>query len=329
MVTIKEVAKHAGVSVATVSRALNKNGYVSEEARKKVETAIKDLEYYPNEVARSLFQKTSKMIGLLLPDISNPYFPLLMKGIEESARANGYSVILGNVEEGSDLGENYMTLFAQQNVAGVLSAVEGTLSHEHAMPIVMLDRVLEEDDFAVYTNDVKGGKLAAQAVMDRDPGNVLIIAGPKSVPGAIDRLIGILSVLNPTDVKYQIYETNSYTIEEAEETAKNIFMKYKRINSVIASNDLYALAVMKEAQQKGLHIPRDIQVIGYDDIPFSQLIYPGLTTISQPAFKLGYQAAELLIRRIKKNKISDKRIKLDPELVIRDSLREKRESEDD
>lgn len=328
MATIKEVAKQAGVSVATVSRALNKNGYVSEEARKKVEAAIRDLEYYPNEVARSLFQKTSKMIGLLLPDISNPYFPLLMKGIEESARENGYSVILGNVEEDSGLGSDYMTLFAQQNVAGVLSAVEGTLSHEHKMPIVMLDRVLEEDDFAVYTNDIQGGKIAAQAVLDRKPGKVLIIAGPKSVPGAIDRLIGILSVLNPTDVKYEIHETTSFTIEEAEETAKTIFRKYKKIDSVIASNDLFALAVMKEAQQKGLQIPRDIQVIGYDDIPFSQLVYPGLTTISQPAFKLGYQAADLLVSRIRKNKIDEKRIKLDPKLVIRDSLREKIESEE-
>ncbi|MGO1356878.1 LacI family DNA-binding transcriptional regulator, partial [Alkalibacterium gilvum] len=116
MATIKEVAKYAGVSVATVSRALNKNGYVSEEAQKKVENAIKALEYYPNEVARSLYQKKSKMIGLLLPDISNPYFPLLMKGIEENARENGYSVILGNVEEGSELGQDYMTLFGQQNV---------------------------------------------------------------------------------------------------------------------------------------------------------------------------------------------------------------------
>lgn len=328
MVTIKEVAKHAGVSVATVSRALNKNGYVSEEAQKKVEAAIKELEYYPNEVARSLFQKTSKMIGLLLPDISNPYFPLLMKGIEESAREHGYSVILGNVEEGSELGNDYMTLFAQQNVAGVLSAVEGTLSHEHPMPIVMLDRVLEEDDFAVYTNDVKGGKLAAQAILDRNPGKVLIIAGPKSVPGAIDRLIGILSVLNPTDVHYEIYETNSYTINEAEDTAKKIFRKYHKIDSIIASNDLFALAIMKEAQQKGLHIPHDVQVIGYDDITFSQLVYPGLTTVSQPAFKLGYQAADLLVRRIKKNKINEKRIKLDPNLVIRDSLREKIESEE-
>ena len=325
MVTIKDVAKHAGVSVATVSRALNKNGYVSEKAREKVEAAIDELNYYPNEVARSLFQKTSKMIGLLLPDISNPYFPLLMKGIEESARENGYSVILGNVEEGSGAGDSYMTLFSQQNVAGVLSAVEGTLNHQHPMPIVMLDRVLEGDDYAVYTNDVKGGILAAQAIIDRKPGKVIVIAGPKSVPGAIDRLLGILSVLNPTDVEYEIFETQSFTIEEAETTARKIFERYKNMDSVIASNDLYALAVMKEAQQRGYQVPRDIQVIGYDDIPFSQLVYPGLTTISQPAFQAGYQAADLLIHRIRKDKIAHKRTKLDPKLVIRDSLREREE----
>ena len=323
MATIKEVAKYAGVSVATVSRALNKNGYVSEEAQKKVENAIKALEYYPNEVARSLYQKKSKMIGLLLPDISNPYFPLLMKGIEENARENGYSVILGNVEEGSELGQDYMTLFGQQNVAGVLSAVEGTWSQKHAMPIVMLDRVLEEDDYAVYTNDIKGGNLAAQAIMDREPGKVLIVAGPKSVPGSIDRLIGMLSVLNPTDVEYKIYQTQSFTIDEAEEAAQNIFRKYKKVDSVLASNDLFALAIMKEAQKRGLRIPQDIQIIGYDDIPFSRLVYPGLTTISQPAFKLGYEASDLLIRLIGKNKIDKKRIKLDPDLIIRGSLRDK------
>lgn len=322
MVTIKEVAKHAGVSVATVSRALNENGYVSEKARKKVEAAISELNYYPNEVARSLYQKTSKMIGLLLPDISNPYFPLLMKGIEESARENGYSVILGNVEEGSEAGNDYMRLFGQQNVAGVLSAVEGTLNQQHSMPIVMLDRVLEKDDYAVYTDDVKGGILAAQSILDRKPGKVVIIAGPKSVPGAIDRLIGILSVLNPTDVEYKICETKSFTIKEAETTAKKLFDLYGKMDSVIASNDLFALAVMKEAQEQGYRIPRDIQVIGYDNIPFSQLVYPGLTTISQPAFQAGYQATDLLVRRIQNNTISNKRIKLSPELIVRDSLRE-------
>ncbi|WP_027109062.1 LacI family DNA-binding transcriptional regulator [Lacticigenium naphthae] len=325
MATIKEVAKLAGVSVATVSRTLNKNGYVSENAREKVEAAIKELEYYPNEVARSLFQKTSKMIGLLLPDISNPYFPLLMKGIEESAREHGYSIILGNVEEGSEAGNDYMTLFAQQNVAGVLSAVENTLSHQQAMPVVMLDRVMEVDDYAVYTNDVKGGILAAQAIVDRDPGKVVIIAGPKTVPGAIDRLIGVLSVLNPTNVEYEIVETQSFSIKEAEVTAKEIFRRYGKIDSVIASNDLFALAVMKEAQRRGSRVPEDIQVIGYDNIPFSQLVYPGLTTISQPAFQVGYQAADLLVRRIKQKDIQNKRIKLDPELVVRDSLREREE----
>src|SRR5699024_57196 len=107
----KEVAKHAGVSVATVSRALNKSGYVGEESKRKVEKAIKELNYVPNEVARSLFQKTSKMIGLLLPDISNPYFPLVAKGVEDCALEKGYIVILGNVEDNPEKEDNYVKFF--------------------------------------------------------------------------------------------------------------------------------------------------------------------------------------------------------------------------
>ena len=124
MPTIKDVANLAGLSVATVSRAMNGTGYVSEKAREKIHQAINELNYSPNEVARSLYQKKSKLIGLLLPDISNPFFPLVAKGVEDFLQKKGYQVILGNIQEDNEKANEYLRAFEQNNVAGILSAVE-------------------------------------------------------------------------------------------------------------------------------------------------------------------------------------------------------------
>ena len=169
MKPIKEVAKLAGVSVATVSRALNNSGYVSEEARKKVESAVKELNFYPNEVARSLYQKKSKLIGLLLPDIANPFFPLIAKGVEDGVNQRGYSLLLGNVEDDLEKEKDYLKIFAQNNIAGVISAVQGDIKDLQNMPFVLLDRVESDQNFSVHSDDYTGGMMAAEAIVSRDP----------------------------------------------------------------------------------------------------------------------------------------------------------------
>lgn len=321
MVTIKDVAEYAGVSVATVSRTINNSGYVGEQSRKKVEQAIEALEYYPNEVARSLFQKTSKMIGLLLPDISNPYFPLVAKGVEDRAQEKGYMVLLGNVEDNLEKENSYVKFFSQYNISGVLSAAEGIKNKHSDVPYVLLDRAYGKENYSVSTDDVKGGILAADAIIQRKPKNVIVMVGPREVPGASDRLSGNLKVLNEHSIPYRIFETFTFQVEKAEETAIRFFETFNAIDSVIASNDVFALAMMKEAMKRGYRIPEDFQIVGYDDMPFSRYMYPGLSTIAQPAYQVGYKGASMLFNLIEKRAISQKRIKLEPKLVIRESLR--------
>ncbi|MCC5890834.1 MAG: LacI family DNA-binding transcriptional regulator [Alkalibacterium sp.] len=321
MVTIKQVAEYAGVSVATVSRTLNDSGYVGKESRKKVEKAIEDLGYIPNEVARSLYQKTSKMIGLLLPDISNPYFPLLAKGVEDYAQQNGYMVLLGNVEDNSDKEDMYVKFFSQYNISGILSAASGQRKYNDSVPFVHLDRAKEDEIYSISTDDRLGGELAGQAILNAGGKKIIVMAGPQSVSGAKDRLSGILAELNKADADYRIFETDTYQVDKAEETAQNLFQTFQSFDSVIASNDVYALAVMKEAIKKGYRIPEDIQIIGYDDMLFSRLMYPGLTTIAQPAYQLGYKGAKMLVDLIEKNYVENKKVKLKPKLIERDSLR--------
>ncbi|WP_373470907.1 LacI family DNA-binding transcriptional regulator [Carnobacterium alterfunditum] len=327
MTTIKEVAKLAGVSVATVSRALNNSGYVSEAARKKVEAAVEELNFYPNEVARSLYQKKSKLIGLLLPDIANPFFPLIAKGVEDGVNQRGYSLLLGNVEDDLEKEKDYLKIFLQNNIAGVISAVQGDAKEIKKMPFVTLDRVESDRDLAVHSDDYTGGMLAAEVIADRDPKEIVIMVGPKDVPSSAMRLAGNEKVLQERHLDYQLFQTQSYKFELAEQTAQQFFERFPQADSVIASNDVYAIALMKEASKRGQRIPEEFQIIGYDDMPFSRMMYPGLSTIAQPAYEIGYKGAELLCDILEKGFVEDGRIQLPVTLKIRESVRKKDKDE--
>lgn len=325
MVTIKEVAKRAGVSVATVSRTINNSGYVGEKTRKKVEQAISELGYYPNEVARSLYQKKSKIIGLLLPDIANPYFPLLTKGVEDSAQMNGYMVLLGNVEDDQDKEDNYIQFLTQHNVSGILSSLDGLRNEKvpKSVPYILLDRADEQEEYTIATNDLLGGQLSAQAVIKGKPKNTIVMIGPEHLPGPKRRLEGIKKIFEQEKRAYEVFETHTFQVEEAEAIATQLFERYESFDSVIAQNDVFALAIMKEALKRGIRIPEDLQIIGYDNIPYSKFMYPGLSTIEQPAYHIGYQGAQMLFDLIEGKEIKEKKIELDPYFINRESLRVK------
>lgn len=327
MTTIRDVAKLAGVSVATVSRALNNSGYVSISAREKVEKAVKELNFYPNEVARSLFQKKSKLIGLLLPDITNPFFPAIAKGVEDCVNERGYSLLLGNVEGDTEKQEKYLRIFEQNNIAGVISAVQGNPINLKNMPFVSLDRINEEQKYVVHSDDFLGGQLAAQAIIDGKAKKVVIMAGPENVSASKVRLKGNKDILDRYAVPYEIFQTESFHLDLAEETAKAVFNQLSEFDSVIASNDIYGLALITEAHKRGIKVPEELQVIGYDDMPFSKMMTPPLTTISQPAYEIGYKGAELLCNVMERDSVTEKRIQLPVTLIKRETLREKDEHE--
>lgn len=321
MATIKDVAKLAGVSVATVSRAMNNSGYVSQEANEKIQEAIRILNYTPNEVARSLYQKKSRFIGLLLPDISNPFFPLVAKGVEDYSHQEGYHVILGNVQENPERSEEYFRMFDQNNVSGVLSAVSDHQKQVINTPFVMLDRVNEEAEYAVYSDDKLGGQIAAKAILVGKPRKVVVVAGPSNVARSYERLLSVENTLNKHQQDYSVLQTKSFQFEDAEQTAVELFQKYQDVDSIIAPSDTHGITLLQEALRRGYSVPKDIQIIGYDDIPISQLTFPRLSTIHQPAYQIGWKGAELLIQLIRGKTIREKKVKLPVHLENRDTLR--------
>ena len=320
MATIKDVAKLAGVSTVTVSRFINESGYVSEEARKKIEQSIKELDYYPNEIARSLFTSKSKIIGLIIPDISNPYFNEVARGAEEMANSQGYNLILINSEQ-TEAQKNSLQFINQYNLSGVLQA-SGTIIDDFVKaPVVYLDRAEDQVDYGIHLNNYRGGQLAAEAIIQGKPKNVIIVAGPAEVKVAAERLSGAISVLNANQLTYKVIHTESYGIEEAKALAADFFTRFPDVDSIIASNDIFALALINQANQHGISVPDQLQIVGFDNIPYSQLSVPSISTIEQFARKIGYEGAELLFRKILNKPITEKKIVIEPVLVERESLR--------
>lgn len=325
MMTIKDVAKIAGVSVATVSRVINESGYVNIDTRKKVEAAIKEMNYTPNEVARSLYKRKSKLIGLLLPDITNPFFPQLARGIEDRMQEHGYRIIFGNSDENEEKELDYIQTFIQNNVIGMISSTnfpEKEIYSNLKIPVVFLDRT-SNDSPSVYADGRKGGRLAAQEIIARGSTKITVMQGPAHIKPAQDRFQGAIEVLDETGITYHVIQTSSFSHTEAEQWAVELFDKYIDTDGVIASNDIVATAVIHEAHRLGKRVPQDLQIIGFDDIPLSSLLSPSLSTIRQPAHDMGREAAGLLIKLIEQDKVEDKIIQLPVSFVERETTRSK------
>ncbi|QJC97931.1 Ribose operon repressor [Bacillus mojavensis] len=327
MATIKDVAGAAGVSVATVSRVLNDNGYVHEETRTRVMAAMEKLNYYPNEVARSLYKRESRLIGLLLPDITNPFFPQLARGAEDELNREGYRLIFGNSDEELNKELEYLQTFKQNHVAGIIAATNYPHLEEYSgidQPVVFLDRTPEGAP-SVSSDGHTGGKLAAEAIVHRSK-HITLLKGPAHLPTAQDRFHGALEVLQQADVDFQIIETASFSFKDAQALAKELFAIYPETDGIIASNDIQAAAVLHEALRRGKKVPEDIQIIGYDDIPQSELLFPPLSTIKQPAYDMGKEAAKLLLSIIKKQPLAETAIQM-PVMYIRRNTTRKEEKD--
>lgn len=328
MATIKDVAKEAGVSVATVSRTLNDNGYVHEDTRKLINEAIKKLNYKPNEVARSLYKKKSRLIGLLLPDIRNPFFPELARGVEDEMQACDFRLIIGNADEKKSKERDYIQTFKQNNVIGIITATNHTdISHYEnlSLPVVFLDRTSDQYP-SVYADGLDGGGIAANEMVARGCKRITLLRGPVEVQTAQDRFQGAINSLVKANVNFNVIITDSFAFGDAEKWAKELFEKYPDTDGVIASNDVVAAAILHEALRRGKSVPADLQIIGYDDIPLSRLLFPPLSTIKQPAYEMGREAAKLLIRLINNEKGFEQNIQLPVAFIERQTTRKVEEN---
>lgn len=322
MATMKEVAKKANVSVATVSRVLNKNGYVKASTREKIESAIQELEYYPNEVARTLFKKTSKTIGLLLPDMSNPFFTLVAKGVEDAALEKGYNIIIGNGEMNEEKELNYLTTFKANHCCGVIASQLSTqfafdLFTSYQLPYTLIDRVIEHDN-CIEADHFKGGQLQAKKIIDGRASHVLLLHQDLNYKSFDDRFKGALSFLTDHDIDVVTQDELSLDSKQFEK-----LIHEHQIDSIICSNDVSAFKVMKWLHDLHITIPETVQVIGYDDIRLAALYQPALTTIRQPAYEIGQQATYMLINQLE-DKAYASHVTLNVEVIERASTRRKK-----
>lgn len=319
MATIKEVAHYAKVSVATVSRAINGNGYVKQETRDKIEAAIQALNYQPNEVARSLNMKKSKLIGLLLPDMSNPFFTLVARGVEDMAMARGYHIMIGNgaMDETKEL--NYLSMFKVNQCSGVIASQLSTphaFEQLHALqsPCVLIDRAAEGDT-CVEADHVQGGTLQAETILQGNGTSVLLLYQNLDYTSFRARFDAAKKVLEEANVSVVTQLEGALT-----EKLLECYIDTYTIDSIICSNDVMAFKVMQWLHTLNIKVPEEVQVVGYDDIPFATMFIPTLTTVRQPAYELGQQATQQLINELEERVAPTSTI-LEVDMVHRASTR--------
>ncbi|TFB12946.1 LacI family transcriptional regulator [Filobacillus milosensis] len=302
MTTIRDVAREASVSVATVSRVINSNGYVNEDTRKKVGAAIDRLKYKPNSVARSLYKKESKTIGIIVPDITNPYFPQLVRGVEDHLIKKGYTSILCNSDEDPEKERLYLDVMKQKYVDGAIivsNTIDERLLQEYDMPVVALDRSIHKDipTFAIDNRD--GGRAATKHLQDIGCQRIAHIKGPEQIKNAEERYTGYLDV-----VKNQSWFRDSYVVpgdydqKKSARATMELLEAHPEIDGIFAGNDVMALGVLKAAESLNINVPEELAIIGFDGIDLTEMTTPELSTISQPIYQMSVEAAETLVALI-------------------------------
>ncbi|WP_346766923.1 LacI family DNA-binding transcriptional regulator [Lysinibacillus sphaericus] len=325
--TIKDIAKQAGVSITTVSRVLNeKEEGMSPKTREKVLKVMEEVDFQPNQFARGLVTKRSKIFGLIIPNISNPYFPELCRGVEDEANEREYSLIICNSDDQSDKEKRYLRLLEEQQVDGIIFSAKDSLesSDEEQLsrakiPFVLVDRGKNEKNHSsVFLDNDKGGYLAGKHLTELGHRKIACIIGPKSISLTIDRLEGFKRALAESGVELlpsHIIE-GDFQMEMAYQKSKDLILK-KEVTAIFAFNDVMAFGVYRMAHELGIHIPRDLSIVGFDDIPLVSALIPMLTTIRQDTYLMGREAVKLLIQKLENNETQS--IMFNPTLVVRES----------
>lgn len=323
MANIRDVAKKAGVSVATISRYLNKKGYVSKEAKEVIEQAIQDLNYKPNQIARSLSMKQTKFIGLIVPDIMNPFFPELARAVEDVALMYGYTVVLCNSDGKAEKEIHYIETLKQKYVAGFIVTTNQLLASHYQdleLPIVALDRTIHASIPTVSSDNKKGARIGTTYLLEQGCQHIVCMRGPKGLGPADDRLAGFMEAIKGKEITTHIVEC-PFDFEQSEKIAQEFLTNLPGIDGVFASSDVSAAGVLKAAHTLGMTVPDDLQIVGFDGIALGGMLTPGLTTVAQDVYKMGTLATRMLIKLIEGTELEDKEIQVPVELIIRGTTR--------
>lgn len=333
MVTIKDVARDAGVSVTTVSHVVNSTRFVSADARVRVLAAIESLRYVPSALARSLKNNRTHTIGTMLPNSSNPYFAEIIRGIEDTCFGEGFSVILCNSDDDPHKQGQYIRVLAEKQVDGliVLSSGGDDELGEHLrrtrMPLVLVDREVEHlDADLVEVNHEAGGWLATRHLLELGHRNIGCITGPLELSSAAQRLAGWRRAMAEAGlpVPPKVLRPSDFTSAGGHAAMQSLLATQPRLTAVFACNDLMAFGAISAAASVGLRLPDDLSVVGFDDIALAAYCSPPLTTVAQPKHQLGAVAAGMLLARIAEPGRAPQREILEPTLCRRQSTAELR-----
>lgn len=328
--TIHDVARLAGVSVATVSNALNEARPVAGETRARVLRAVEALGYSPSAAARSMRGQRSGLIGLIVADITNPFFTSLVQSVERAANAQGSAVLLCNSDEDHDREEKHLQLLRTQRVDGIILAATGHQSAGRAaalaqlrVPIVLVDRGLPEFGLdAVILDNRRAALEATRHILGFGHRRVAMIAGPSTVSTGADRLAGYREALLEAGVPYEgkwVHDAG-FREERAYDAACAMLAERERPTAIFAANNLIAIGVMRAIADSRLRCPEDVSVVSIDDFPWANAFRPRLTTVAQPVAAMGESAVRLLMNRITGNAPAVAQLDvMPPMLVVRDS----------
>jgi LacI family transcriptional regulator len=326
MATVLDVAKRAGVSPMTVSRVVNGSGPVSPKLRARVEKALKETGYVPNTVARNLRTKRTDTLGLVMPDITNPFFTHVVRGMEVAARDAGLLLLLTNTDQRPDEELRIVAMLLQRQVDGMLAVPAGTcadtarLCREAEVPLVIVDRRPEMPGVDVVRADAEGGayelgKLLASLGHE----HMAVITGPEYVPTATDRAAGFMKAVDEEGLPAPTVVHGDFSLESGHDMTLELMKQEPRPTAIFAANNFLAIGTQHALEELGLRIPEDVALVGLDDLPPDMVTFPFLTVAAQPAEEIGRQAVDLLLKRIKDPDGGPEEILLPTELTIRRS----------
>lgn len=332
--TIKDIARLAEVSITTVSKIINgKDHDISQATIDRVNQIMEEQRYVPNKLAGSLVTKSTKTIGLVIPDITNPFFPELVRGAEDRANEAGYSIFFCNSDDQLEKETQYIKSLMEKMVDGIIFTAASTDSSRKAAfknissPIVLVDRFIEMEEVkaSIVVDNVAGAYEGTKYLIGLGHKQILHITGPQKGKISQERRQGYEQALNEahieTDERYIL--SGKFKLEWGYEAMAQADATNVPFTAVFCGNDLIALGAMKYLKEKGKHIPEDCSILGFDDIQIASHVDPPLTTVRQPKYQMGYQAVDTMIKLLNKEDISTddtvhgKKIILSTELVIR------------
>jgi len=326
--TITQVASRAGVSTATISRVLSGVGGVSPELEQRVREAVAELDYQPNRLARNLRRQATQIVGLVIPDIQNPFFTSLLRGIENVLEQSGYTLLLSNTDEDERRERAHLATLRAEGVAGIILTPTHNDPEKYriyvdgGMPLVLIDRSIPGANLDTVTvNNIQGAFDAVNHLVKLGHTLIGLVGGPDRVSTAYERKMGYLKALQDAGIspRQDFIQEGNMRQEGGREAMQRLLELPQPPSAVLVANNLMTLGALQAIHQRNISVPGTISIVGFDDMDWAASLQPPLTAIMQPTYELGSAAAQLLIERMQKPDRPARQVILQTRLILRDS----------